>query len=279
MRPVDFGFADGSHEQAMRETAVRDSLDRSILRLIVAYLALQVAIFAAFSGGAGFFWRYGRIFGATTIGFHLFLFLVLKIFKADFAMAEGGTRLERVNLANRITLFRVSSLPTLLFLVIASRDYSIRIPLLAFMALVFASDFLDGWVSRTRGQVTKIGKLLDSASDYLVLVVLTVVFFNFRFVKSWFFWLVVGRLGEQAVFMAIIFLVRGRVKPRTTFLGKAAIASIMVLYSGLLLELFVLPFGFAKAMRILELLVACIIVVSVVDKAIAFGQDLADVEP
>ena len=258
---------------------MHDSLDRSILRVIVAYLALQLAVFAAFSLWGGFFWRYSRPFGATSIGFHLVLFLLLKLFKADFALADSGASLSSVNLANKITLFRVSSLPTLLFLVIASRDYAIRLPLLAFMALVFASDFLDGWASRTRGQVTKIGKMMDSASDYLVLVVLTVVFFYFRFIQDWFFWLVVGRLSEQAIFMAIIFLVRGRVKPRTTFLGKAAIASIMVLYSGLLLELLFIPFGIAKVVSTLEILVASIIVVSVVDKVLAFAKDLSDREP
>ncbi|HUX40020.1 MAG TPA: CDP-alcohol phosphatidyltransferase family protein [Rectinemataceae bacterium] len=258
---------------------MHDSLDRSILRVIVAYLALQLAVFAAFSLASGFFWRYSQAFGATSISFHLFLFLLLKLFKGDFAIADTGVALPRVNLANKITLFRVSSLPTLLFLVIASRDYAIRLPLLAFMALVFASDFLDGWVSRTRGQVTRVGKMMDSASDYLVLVVLTVVFFYFRFIQDWFFWLVVGRLSEQAVFMAIIFLVRGRVKPRTTFLGKAAIASIMVLYSGLLLELLFFPFGIAKAVSTLEILVAAVIVVSVADKVLAFVQDLSDREP
>lgn len=257
---------------------MRDSLDRSILRVILAYLALQLAVFAAFSLGSGFFWRFSKPFGITAIGFHLFLYLLLKLFKQDFALVDAGTTLSRVNLANKITLFRVSSLPTLLFLVIASRDYAIRIPLLVFMALVFASDFLDGWASRTRGQVTKIGKMMDSASDYLVLVVLTVVFFYFKFIQGWFFWLVVGRLFEQSAFMAIIFLVRGRVKPRTTFLGKAAIASIMVLYSGLLLELLFIPFGLAKAIGTLEILVAAVIVASVVDKVLAFVQDLGDRE-
>ncbi len=258
---------------------MHDSLDRSILRVSVAYLALQVAVFTAFSLGSGFFWRYSRPFGALTIGFHIALFLLLRLFKGDFALVESGAPLLTVNLANKITLFRVSSLPTLLFLVIASRDYAIRVPLLVFMGLVFASDFLDGWTSRTRGQVTKIGKMMDSASDYLVLVVLTVVFFYFRFIQGWFFWLVVGRLSEQAVFMAIIFLVRGRVKPRTTFLGKAAIASIMVLYSGLLLELLFYPFGITKAVSTLEILVAAVILVSIIDKAFAFAQDLPDREP
>lgn len=247
--------------------------------MTIAYLVLQLGIFSAFAYGAGFLWRYGAGFLLLSLSFHGLLLALLFLFKADFALAETGEPLGLVNLANRITLFRVSSLPTLLFLVIASRDYRIRIPLLIFMALVFASDFLDGWVSRARGQVTRVGKLMDSASDYLVLVVLTVVFFEFGFIRAWFFGLVVGRLALQAVFMAIIFLVRGRIKPRTTFLGKAAIASIMLLYSGLLLELLVFPIGLARLMDGLEIAVAVVIGASVVDKAIAFSQDLADTEP
>lgn len=263
----------------MRGTPVRDSLDKSILRVILAYLALQIAIFSAFAAGGGFFARHAVLFAVVCVLFHAFLYFMLGAFKADFALAETGEPLTRVNLANRITLFRVSSLPTLLFLVIASRDFHIRAPLLVFMALVFISDFLDGWVSRARGQVTRVGKLMDSASDYLVLVVLTVVFFDFGFIRVWFFGLVIGRLALQAIFMATIFVARGSIKPRTTILGKAAVASVMVLYSGLLLELLALPFGFKRIVDGVEIAVAVVIVASIVDKVIAFAKDLTDPAP
>jgi phosphatidylglycerophosphate synthase len=201
--------------------------------------------------------------------------MLLRVFKRDFAIAESGQALARVNLANLITLFRVSTLPTLLFLVIASKDSLIRIPLLVLVVIVFASDFLDGYISRTRGEVTRIGKMMDSASDYSVLVVLTIVFYYFHFIKVWFFALVVGRLAIQALFVALIYFIKGRIEAKTTFLGKAAIASIMLLYAAEILELLA-PVRLLSALGYLEALAALVIGASVFDKVIFFVDALKD---
>ncbi len=253
---------------------MRDSLDKSIVRTLLSFGLLQLFVFSAFGLGGGFFARYSPPFLATFLAFYAFLYALLRVFKSDFAIAETGQALDRVNAANVITLFRVSSLPTLLFLVLASKDYrSIDIPLLVLVFLVFASDFVDGWVSRSTGQVTRIGKLMDSASDYLVLVVLTIVFYYFHRIDVWFFALVIGRLGLQALFMAVLFLVQGRLRPRTTFLGKVAIASIMILYGAEILEL-ILPVGLLPLLRDLQWVAAAVVGLSVIDKIIAFVQDL-----
>jgi len=252
-----------------------DNLDKSIRRVVLSYAGIQVVAFSALGMAAGFFARYETPFLASCLAFHLFLFGVLRLFKGDFALADSGRPLETVNLANLITIFRVSSLPTLLFLVVASKDYRINVPLLIVVFIVFVSDFVDGWVSRTTAQVTRIGKILDSASDYAVLVVMTIVFYYFHFIKVWFFALVLGRLGAQAIFMAILFLVHGKIRPRTTFMGKAAIASIMVLYSAEILELIV-PAGLMAVLGYLQWTAAAVVALSVIDKGIAFAQDLRE---
>jgi phosphatidylglycerophosphate synthase len=241
-------------------------------------MGIQAAAFTVFGIASGFFQRYGLPFFATCIGFHLFLFSLLRIFKGDFALADTGVMLPRINLANLITLFRVSCLPTLLFMIIASKDYhEISLPLLIVVFIVFASDFVDGWVSRATRQVTRIGKMMDSASDYMVLVVLTIVFYYFHFIRVWFFALVMGRLAIQTVFVATLYLVHGSIRPRTTMMGKAAIASIMVLYGAEILELIV-PVGFMAYLRWLQWAAAAVVGASVIDKIIAFLQDLRAVE-
>jgi phosphatidylglycerophosphate synthase len=252
---------------------MHDSLDRSILRVSLGYAGLQVVVFSAFGIASGFFARYAPAFLATCFAFQAFLFWQLRGFKKDFAIAESGQALERINLANLITLFRVSSLPTLLFLVIASKDYAaIKIPLLVFVFVVFTSDFVDGWVSRTTGQVTRIGKMLDSASDYLVLVVLTVAFYYYHRIGPWFFGLVMCRLSIQALFVAILFKRHGSIRPHTTFLGKAAIASIMLLYGLEIMELIV-PVGLMPALGWIQWIAAVIVGASLIDKVIAFVGD------
>jgi len=257
-------------------------LGKSILATMGLFAVVQMLIFSAFAATAvpsnssvprGFVLRYGPWFLLVALPFYAVLLTMLFIFKNDFVKEPSGERLERVNLANVVTLFRVTSMPTLLFLVLAAKDYRIRLPLLCLVVLVFATDFADGYISRKTGQVTRVGRMMDSASDYALLIVLTIVFYYFTLVPPWFFLLVTARLGEQAVFVFILVLVNKRFEPKTTFMGKAAVASIMVLYA---VEVIRLIFGLGRIelIAVLEWATAAIVLLSMVDKVIAFAREL-----
>ena len=257
-------------------------LEKSILATMGLFAALQIAIFASFALSGmpsdpaiprGFLFRYGPLFLLVALPFHAILLGMLFIFKNDFVKEPSGERLDRVNLANAVTLFRVTSMPTLLFLVLAAKDYRIRLPLLGLVILVFATDFADGYISRKAGQVTRVGKMMDSASDYALLIVLTIVFYYFKLVPPWFFLLVTSRLGLQVVFVFILVFVNKRIEPKTTFMGKAAVASIMVLYAS---EAIRLIFGFGRIgiIAVLEWATAAIVLLSMVDKVLAFVREL-----
>jgi phosphatidylglycerophosphate synthase len=174
-------------------------------------------------------------------------------------------------MANRITLMRISTLPTLLCLVIAAKRYTIRYPLLILVVFIFITDFLDGYVSRKANQVTKVGMMMDSASDYSLLIVLSLVFRYYNLIPLWFLVLVLIRLGIQVVFMASLIVINKRIEPRTTFLGKAAIASIMVVYSVEVLWLIAntLPVAIKNG---IELIVAGVILASIGDKIWSFAS-------
>jgi phosphatidylglycerophosphate synthase len=163
-------------------------------------------------------------------------------------------------------------MPTILFLVLAAKDYRIRFPLLGLVLIVFITDFVDGYISRKAGEVTKIGKILDSTSDYVLLIVLTTVFYYFSLVPPWFFLLVCARLGLQVVFMFILTIVKKKLEPKTTFMGKLAVASIMVLYA---VEVLRLMFGIGRIglVVVLEWATAAIVLASMVDKAVAFARE------
>ncbi|MEN6477613.1 MAG: CDP-alcohol phosphatidyltransferase family protein [Rectinema sp.] len=253
----------------MKTNITRDSLARSIVLTTSAYFAAQLAIFAAFAVPVGFLREFGPGFLATCIAFHLLLAVVLVLFRADFVKESTGEKLGRINMANRITMARVSTLPTILFLVIAAKDYKIRIPLLVLVVLVFATDFADGYVSRKAQEVTRVGRMLDSASDYSLLIVLSVVFQYYDLIPVWLFILVLVRLGLQAALMGSLALVRRRLEPRSTFLGKVAIAAIMVLYSLEILDL--VSGGLPQWLTMgAEWVVAVILVLSIGDKIINF---------
>jgi CDP-diacylglycerol--glycerol-3-phosphate 3-phosphatidyltransferase len=259
-----------------------DRLGKSILATVGLYFALQLIIFSAFAFNAapsdpslprGFFLRYGPAYLAVAAPFFVLLLSMLFVFKNDFVKEPSRERLTRVNLANAITLFRVTSMPTLLFLVLSAKEYRIRLPLLCLVVLVFATDFVDGYVSRKGGEVTKVGKMMDSASDYALLIVLTIVFYYFKLVPSWFFILVTARLALQVAFVFILIFVNKKVEPKTTFMGKAAVAAIMVLYA---MEVIRLIFGIGRIglVSVLEWATAAIVLVSMVDKIIAFAREL-----
>ncbi len=252
---------------------MKDKLTKGIFKMTVAYFLLQTAIFLAFSIPGKFYPRYSFLFFALVAGSHLFLTVLLLLFRKDFVIESTGRVLERINLANKITFFRISTLPTLLVLILAARDNRIRFPLLGLVVLVFLSDFADGYVSRKSGEITRVGRMMDSASDYCLLVVLTVVFYYFHLIPFWFFVLVLARLFLQSALMGILIGLRKHIEPKTTFLGKAAVASIMVLYA---LEVARIAFSIGQAWPFLagEWVAGLIIVASIVDKAYAFYQEV-----
>lgn len=250
-----------------------DKLTRSILGTMAGYFAFQTLLFLGFALSQGFFAGYSLLFFVLTVLFDIFLCALLLVFKGDFVLELTGQALDHINLANRITLFRITTLPTLLVLIMAARDYRIRIPLLALVVIVFLSDFADGYVSRKRGQVTRVGRMMDSASDYSLLVVLTVVFYYFTIIPLWFFVLVVARLFIQSALMALLFLIRHHVEPKTTLMGKVAVASIMILYA-LEIAKIALSFRYAMVFAILEWAAGLIVAASVLDKILAFVREL-----
>jgi phosphatidylglycerophosphate synthase len=261
---------------------VIDRLEKSIIGAVVAYYVLQLGIFASFAALAepaaremprGFLFTHGLRFIIIVTAYHALLLTMLMVFRQDFVKVPSGERLQRVNLANAVTLFRLTSMPTLLFLVLAAKEYRIRLPLLGLVVLVFATDFVDGYISRKAGEVTKVGKMMDSTSDYVLLIVLTIVFYYFKLVPPWFFILVTARLSLQVVFVFILVFVNKRIEPKTTIMGKAAVAAIMVLYAAEVIRL-IFGIGRIELVAVLEWITAAIVLISIIDKVVAFAREL-----
>lgn len=260
---------------SQEETRRAASLGTSIIVTLLSYLTFQITVFLGFSIPRGFFVGYGPAFLVSALGFHGFLLAVLFWFKADFYIEPSGERLSRVNLANAITLFRVSALPTILFLVIAAKDYPIRVPLLALVIVVFLTDFADGFVSRKGKQVTKIGRMLDSASDYCLLIVLSIAFYYYYLIPGWFFVIVIARFALQSALVFILIAVNRRLDPKTSPLGKIAVAAVMILYATEVLEIVIGPAA-KPALTALEALSGLILVASAVDKVVIFVRELGE---
>jgi phosphatidylglycerophosphate synthase len=126
-------------------------------------------------------------------------------------------------------------LPSLLFLIIVSRDFPIQSILISAIAFAFVTDLVDGWISRTTHQETYIGKILDAVSDYSLLLVIAFAYIVFQLIPLWLFCIILLRLLFQAIGMLILLIIHKTVEPQSTFYGKITVATIMVLF---VLELF-----------------------------------------
>lgn len=249
-------------------------LGRSIVVTVLLFLVLQTVLILVVV--AVYRVPLPRIesFFAVAIAVHAMLLWLLLIRKQDFAIMPSGVRLERINIPNVLSVFRISATPSILYLLILARDYSVTAILIVLVVLSFISDFLDGKISRRLKQVTKIGNYLDSVSDYAILIAVSIAFNYFRLIHTWFFVLISVRLGFQFVGMATLLVYRGRVTTGSNFIGKASVFATMVVYALALLSLLN---RFKPTMLvllpILEYVCAFIVIVSLGEKMYTLGRE------
>ena len=248
---------------------VRSSLGRSILRCVAGFFLVQAALLVVVFAAYRIPWYRLLAPLAVSAACHACLAAFLVWRRADFKVEGADKPLEKVNAPNVLTIGRISSIPTILFLVQLARDYALLPVALPFLCVVFATDFVDGILARRGGGITFVGRYLDSSSDYLLLIAVSILYLLEGLIPAWFFWLLMGRLVLFAAGMALAALRQGTVKPVATFLGKASIFAVMVLYALEAAERFGVPWvGDPRVVRIFEFVVAGIVVVSLADKAV-----------
>ena len=223
----------------------------------------------------GFFPKYLFWYSLSSIVACGLLLGILLYARHHFFFLETNIPLESVNLANQLTIFRITSLPAILVLFIASREYHIAVPLVIYMAASFLTDTLDGFISRSTHQTTRIGQYLDSMSDYAVLIGIAIAFISFNFIPLWFFLVVLIRFVAQWLAMGILFLLQhGTVEPRASLLGKVSVASCMGVFGLGLLQLFVWYKEIVTVMFWIEVAVAIVLVLSLAEKLAYFFADI-----
>jgi phosphatidylglycerophosphate synthase len=249
--------------------AANKSLKRSIAFLLSSLCIAQLVIFAAILLGYGIRLRELGLFAGVTVAYHAALSLFLTWRSDDFRVDGTSQVLSRVNPPNSLTIARLSSIPTALFLILLSRRIQLLPVALPYLGLVFLTDFLDGALARKRKEITLVGRYLDSVSDYLIIIATSIVFIAFSLIPLWFFILVLARLVLFAFMMGLAALKQGKASPMSTFFGKASIFAVMVLYLLEVAQYFGIPFiGDRLVVRIVEYAAAAVIGVSFVDKAI-----------
>ncbi len=132
-----------------------------------------------------------------------------------------------LNIPNALSLGRIAGAPLLWWLILSER----RIVATVLLGLMGVSDYLDGWVARRTGTVTKIGTLLDPVSDRVLvmgtIVVLMVAQPGGSPILPW--WLGAPVLLRDAA-ISVVFLGlsrRGFGSPKVKRVGKTATFALL----------------------------------------------------
>ncbi len=129
------------------------------------------------------------------------------------------------------TIPNAISIVRLALIVVFAVAFAQREDLVALIALVLAgiSDFLDGFLARRWNQVTELGRLLDPAADRLLTLAVVVTFL----VRGILPWPVFAAILLRDIVVAVALVVgrrRGNEPPQVTYVGKAATATLYVLF-------------------------------------------------
>jgi phosphatidylglycerophosphate synthase len=147
--------------------------------------------------------------------------------------------------------------------------YDVTLPLIILLGLTFLTDLLDGFVSRRFKQITEIGKMLDSSSDYTLLFSVTLILFLHGILSPVLFWTISARLVLQGAGMFILKRKTSKFPPQTTQTGKITIAAIMLLVLFKLGKL-LFPGIPESAYMIAETVMLIFLAWSIIDKIIFF---------
>ncbi|MEL3908201.1 MAG: CDP-alcohol phosphatidyltransferase family protein [Treponemataceae bacterium] len=241
-----------------------------LARLLLAFFILQSILL----GGITYFFELSKYsfytFFMFTVLWHFVIYFYLTSHMETFYKTETAEKLTDVNLANSISLFRASSVMTVGFLIWYCEHETILILAVCFTVIIFISDALDGIVARKKKEITGLGKMIDSMSDYALLTFMSALFYEKEILPLWFFWLLFMRFFIQSYGMVKFIALNYPMEPKSTIGGKITIAGTMTLYFLALISLLFKNELFNKFLQISLVLCALVIFIFMFEKIFIF---------
>lgn len=96
------------------------------------------------------------------------------------------------NLPNAITLLRIFLIPVFILLLISPTPLKLIASAVVFGLAAF-TDWLDGYIARRSGQITKLGILLDPIADKLLISASLILLVDMDRIPSWIAVVIIGR--------------------------------------------------------------------------------------
>jgi cardiolipin synthase len=131
-----------------------------------------------------------------------------------------------VTLPNAITVVRLLCVPLFVWLLLG-KDPADRYDAAVLLALLGATDWVDGYLARHLGQVSTFGKVLDPVADRVLIGVGAIAIFIDGSVPRWFALLVLAREGLVAA-ATIVLALAGARRIDVQWVGKAGTFGLMV---------------------------------------------------
>jgi phosphatidylglycerophosphate synthase len=123
-------------------------------------------------------------------------------------------------------------------------------------------------LARALGQASRIGRILDPAGDYLLIVAISAVFLLIDFIPAWLFIVVIVRLVVQAIGIITLYFLRGYSYLKLSFLGKASVFAVFAIYGIELLEYLGFPLlSRPPVILTLEIAATAVVGLSLIEKA------------
>ncbi|MCR3758560.1 CDP-diacylglycerol--glycerol-3-phosphate 3-phosphatidyltransferase [Clostridium felsineum] len=98
-----------------------------------------------------------------------------------------------MNLANKLTLLRIFLVPVfLIFIVVRQIPYGRSIATAIFI-IAAITDKLDGYIARSRNQITKFGKIMDPLADKLLVSSALIALVEFHVIPAWIAIVIIAR--------------------------------------------------------------------------------------
>lgn len=98
-----------------------------------------------------------------------------------------------MNLANKLTMMRMILVPVfLVFIAIKAIPYGTVLATIVFI-IASITDKLDGYIARSRNQITSFGKLMDPLADKLLVTAALVSLVEFQLIPTWVAMIIIAR--------------------------------------------------------------------------------------
>ena len=201
---------------------IQRNLEQNIWHVTVIFILYQIILIQVLTFLFKLDLVLSLVFSTCCLVYNLVITAVLLSKTNLFFNEQNQTRLKVINLANILSLFRISSVFSLFFCYLFVEIPAILVITLVYTALVFISDFFDGFLARKLGQVTTIGKYLDSISDYVVLIFISTVYVYYGLTSVFFFLLVLARLMIMVTGHIVLSLKYKQVKYHISFLDTSS---------------------------------------------------------